>query len=93
MGELILEIVTPNEKYGGLSCDSVHLTVSDGADGKGGGSYGIRKGHVKSLISLDKGKITAYLSGEKVLEAQCSQGFATVEKNTVTVITESFWEV
>lgn len=92
MGELTLKIVTPVGGYGPYACDSIHLTVSDSAKGKGGGSYGIRAGHIKSLLSLQKGEISAYRRGEKVLAGMCGNGFATVAQNVVTVVVEEYEE-
>lgn len=87
MKELILKIAVPEGEVSEITCDSVHLTVTDGKNGKGAGSYGIRYGHVKALISLGKGKITAFSSGEAVFSAECEEGFATVEKDSVSVMT------
>lgn len=90
MKELTLNIVTPRASYGPFCCDSVHLTVCDSKKGRGGGSYGIRAGHTESLLTLDKGPVEAFLSGKAVLTGKCSGGFATVEENTVLIITEDF---
>ena len=93
MSELILNIVTPNGARDPIRCDSVHLTICDDLSGRGGGSYGVRAGHAKSLLSLDKGIIKAFLSGQNVLTGESGVGFATVERNTVTVVTETFLEI
>lgn len=87
MKEFVLKIDTPEGEVCEITCDSVHLTVSEGSDGKGQGSYGIRYGHVKALISLGKGKVSAYSSGNIVFSAECEEGFAAVEKDKVTVMT------
>ncbi|MBR6694540.1 MAG: hypothetical protein IKL62_06310 [Clostridia bacterium] len=89
MGEITLRIVTPSGEPQAYECDSIILTVCDDIAGKGGGSYGIRKGHAKALIALDEGKITASLGGSKVLSAHTSSGFAMVENNVVTVTVEN----
>lgn len=93
MSKLVLNIVTPNGARGPIRCDSVRLTVCDDLSGRGGGSYGIRAGHAKSLLSLDKGTVKAFLSGQNVLTGESGIGFVTVERNTVTVVTESFLEI
>lgn len=93
MSKLILNIVTPNGARGPIRCDSVRLTICDDLSGRGGGSYGIRAGHAKSLLSLDKGAVEAFLSGQNVLTGTSGAGFATVERNTVTVVTEAFFEM
>ena len=93
MSQLVLNIVTPNGARDPIRCDSVHLTICDDLSGRGGGSCGIRAGHAKSLLSLDKGIIKAFLSGQTVLAGESDVGFAAVERNTVTVVTESFSEI
>ena len=93
MSKLILNIVTPNGARDPVQCDSIRLMICDDLNGKGGGSYGIRAGHAKSLLSVDKGVITAFLSGQNVLTGKSGAGFATVEQNTVTVVTEDFSEI
>ena len=92
MAELTFKIVTPKGAHGPVPCDSIHLTVRDSAHGKGGGSYGIRPGHTKAILTLDAGTITAFLTGKTVLSGACGQGFATVEQNTVTAVVEEFLE-
>ncbi len=90
MNNLILIIATPNGSLPPIECDSVHLTVCDDAKGKNGGSYGIRKGHVNAIFSLESGKTTALLNGETVFSANTSNGFATVNQDTVTVVIENY---
>ena len=92
MAELTLNIVTPKCTYGPFQCDSVHLTLSNDVNEKGGGSCGIRKEHAKSILSLDKGSIKAFNEKEIVLVGESGCGFATVDKNIVTVVVESFCE-
>lgn len=92
MSELQLTVVTPGGSYGPLRCDSVRLTVCDNPDGRGGGSCGIRPGHIDALIALEKGTLTAYLNETQVLSANCGSGFATVSKNVVTVVTDEYSE-
>ncbi|MBQ0083590.1 MAG: hypothetical protein KBS52_02340 [Clostridiales bacterium] len=83
-----LIIITPTFPAVKLECDSVHLSVKDGSSGKGGGSYGIRKGHAKAILALEKGKISAYQDGNLLKSFDCEEGFARVEKDSVTVVTE-----
>ena len=92
MSKLTLTIVTPKGTRGPVSCDSIHLKICDDMNGKGGGSYGIKAGHTKSLLSLEKGVIEAFLMGEKILTGECDVGFATVNQNVVTVVVEGFFE-
>ena len=90
MAELTLNIVTPKCTYGPFECDSVHLTLCDDIKGKGGGDCGIRKGHVKSLLSLDEGLVKAFRAGKSVLAGESGCGFATIDKDVVTVAVEKF---
>lgn len=87
-----LIISTPKGSLSPIECDSVHLNISDDAKEKNGGSYGIRKGHVKSLFALEKGNVTALLNGKIVYSATTTNGFATVDNNVVTVVVEEFIE-
>ncbi|MBR3767763.1 MAG: hypothetical protein IKL10_05940 [Clostridia bacterium] len=82
---LTLVIVTPEGALPQIRCESITLTVKDNEKGKGGGSYGIRKGHTNSLIATDKGEVRAFINGEKVFSVLLSEGFAGVDKNTVTI--------
>lgn len=92
MAELTLNIVTPKCTYGPFRCDSVHLTVGDDISGKGGGSCGIRKGHAKSLLSLEEGTIKVFYAGENIFKGKSGCGFATVDQDFVTVVVEAFFE-
>ena len=90
MNELTLKIVTPDKSAESVGCDSIQLTVSDNEKGRGGGSYGIKRGHVECLISLNEGTIRAFLKGKTVLWGKTEGGFATVKNNTVTAVVDSF---
>ena len=85
---LTLKIVSKKGIKGPVSCDSVHLNVADDTMGKGGGSMGIRTGHIKSLISLERGEVKAYLEGREIFSCSTDVGFATVENDNVTIVTE-----
>ena len=89
MKDLILKIVTPEGALTPVECDSVHLTVCDNQKGIGGGSYGIKKGHIEPLFSLGKGEIKAFLDSQAVFSAKCGSGFANVKENTVTAVVEA----
>ncbi len=89
MSGLNLKILTPNGVSESVMCDSVHLNLSDDDSERGGGSYGIRQGHVKSMLLLSDGITTADKDGKRVLKAITGNGFAVVDKETVTVIVES----
>ena len=90
MSELTLKIVTPKGSMPPVSCDSIRLTVCDDAKGREGGSYGIRTGHTKALLSLDQGEIKAFRKGEEVFSGKGGCGFATVDRNIVTAVMEDF---
>ena len=90
MKQLAVKIVTPQGEQKSLVCDSLRLSVADNANERGGGSYGIRPGHVDMLLALEEGELSALLAGKLVLEGRCGNGFATVEKNVVTVVAEFF---
>ena len=85
-----LIIATPKGSLSPVECDSVHLNISDDAKGKSGGNYGIRKGHVNALFSLEEGNVSALLNGETVFSGKTGKGFATVDNDVVTVVVEKF---
>ena len=87
MSPLTLKIVTPEGDDRTLSCDSVILWMAPDARGKGEGSIGIRKGHTDAVIALGNGPLEAHLEGKSVFSARTEGGFATVLRDTVTVIT------
>ena len=93
MSALTLSIVTPAGSKSGVQCSSVHLTLADNSDGKGGGSFGIRKGHIKSLLALEKGSLKAYDGENLILKAHCGAGFASIDNDAVTVVVEEFEEL
>ncbi len=81
-----LKIFSPDGQTPSVICDSIILTVSDDEKGKGGGLYGIKKGHAKAVIATDKGVVKAYNEGKIVFEEFfSSDGFATVEKDEVRI--------
>lgn len=87
-----LIIATPKGSLSPIECDSIHLNICDNVNGKSGGNYGIRKGHVKALFSLEKGSVTALRSGETVYSATTTKGFATVDNDVITVVVEEVIE-
>lgn len=93
MSILKLSIVTPKGSFGPYECDSVHITVSDNLKEKHGGSYGIRAGHANSMFALEKGSITAFIAGKKILNGNSGDGYATVNNNVVNVVVEEYDEM
>ncbi len=82
---LTLVIITPEGALPEIKCNSINLCVADNEKGKGGGSYGIKKGHAEALIALSSGTVKAYIDGKTVYECTLSGGFAKISKNTVTI--------
>ena len=91
MGMLTLRIVTAEGAGEAVRCDCVHLTVCDDGKGRGGGSCGIRPGHIRAIFSLaEEGGVTALQGGRRIFAGRCAGGFATVDRDEVTVVTDRF---
>ena len=86
--DLTVIVMTPDSEPVKFGCDSLHLTVRDGRNGRGGGSYGIRRGHAKAVLSLGRGLLEAFDGGECTRRITCSAGFARIENDRVTVTVE-----
>lgn len=84
----LLVLASPGATETAVRCDAVTFTVPDGAKGKNGGSVGIRPGHTNAMMALDEGKITARLEGQDVLSCTTSGGFAMVEGQRVTILSD-----
>ena len=83
-----LRVVTPAGAVLDIRCDSVRLNA---ADEQGGGSLGIRHGHMPAMIVLERGRLTAFSEGEKIKDIGVGGGVATVSDDVVTVLaTEIF---
>ena len=86
---LRLVILTPKGAFDPIVCDDVCLVAADDAEGLGGGSVGIRFGHIPALIALrENSPVTAYLNGKTVFNGRVTKGVAEVASNVVTVIAE-----
>lgn len=83
-----LKIVTPKGEAANVLCESVQLKTPDGVDGKNGGWLGIRQGHVDALLAISEGPVLALREGKEIARITVGAGFASVSKNTVTVITQ-----
>ena len=68
-----------------MKCDSVRVPVSDNSKGEFSGSYGIKKGHARSVFSLKAGEVIVTAGGEELFLANISDGFAIVENNEVRI--------
>jgi len=88
MNGLKLEIITPEGRKAFTECESVNVYARDNEKGEGGGSVGIRPGHMPAVVALGTGEVCAFLNGKKVYSASVRGGFALVRDNTVTVMTE-----
>ena len=87
--KLTLKIVSPQGLLCEKECDNISFTITDDKEGKGSGSYGIRKGHTNALFCLAKGKITAFNGQECCLSQEADGGFAQVKDNTVTIVADN----
>lgn len=86
-------LFTPQQQFPSLECDSVRLDIADSVSGKFSGSYGIRKGHAKAVLSLAEGKILVSRDGKVVFSAECQGGFAAVENDEVRVTADGVKEI
>ena len=84
-----LKVITVDTHIEKENCDYITLTVADDVKGGFSGSYGIKKGHARTVFALGEGKVTAQRQGEIIFSAEASSGFATVEDNVVTVTVDS----
>lgn len=86
---MTLRLLTPTGVSAETECDSVQLTLRDDAEGKQGGLVGIQRDHAPAVMALGQGPIRASLRQTQVFRATASGGFASVQDNVVTVITDS----
>ncbi len=89
---MLLKLILPDSEERDYHCDSVHLPVADDSKGRGGGQYGIRCGHAKAVIALGNGRLTALNKGESIFSVNVSGGFARVEDNIISLVTEKVSE-
>lgn len=80
---LLLRIITPAGIALETACSSVLMPLADDKNGKGGGSIGVRHGHIDAVMALSEGTVRA--GG---LCVDIGAGLASVENDTVTVICE-----
>lgn len=86
---MTLRLLTPAGVSAEAACDSVQLTLRDGADGHGGGRMGIQRDHAPAVLALGPGTVRASRAGAVVFLAEVGGGFASVKENVITVITDS----
>lgn len=90
---LSLSVVTPDKIPLTFTCDSIHLTLKEEKAGENGGKYGIRYGHARAVLSLEKGTLEVFLQGKRLFFAACDGGFALVDGDRVTLVTEHCEEI
>ena len=87
---LTLKVITPRGEQASVSCDSVTVFARDGENNDGGGSVGIRRGHLPAVIALLDGcAVKASSGGAPVAAYTVSDAFAIVKDDVVTVVAES----
>lgn len=85
---LTLRLLTPAGLAAEEHGDSVTLLLPDGKNGKGGGLLGIRRGHTPAVMALAEGTVTVRLAGQVIVRIQVPGGFASVENDIITIITD-----
>ena len=87
-GKLLFRLLTPQgEKFSG-ECEAVDLWARDDAGGNGGGSLGIRRGHLPAVVALEEGgRVKAVDGGNTVYSARIRGGYARADRESVTVLT------
>lgn len=90
--KLSLIIFTVDRQIEVSECDSIRLNIADDSKGRFSGSYGIKKGHTDTVFSLSAGKVTAYRNNEPIFFVETSDGFGTMENNTVRLTVDSIKE-
>ena len=89
-GMLTFRLLTPRKEVVSCSCDAVDLWAKDDEKGCGGGSVGIRPGHVRAVVALaEDGLLKVISAGKIVFAAKVRGGFARIEGGAVTVLTPS----
>ena len=86
--KLTLKVVLPDGLLCHTQCDSVNVCIVDDKNGKGAGSYGIRRGHAKAVLCLSSGKVEAFDGEKSVFSKQTSGGFADIENDVVSVVVD-----
>ena len=84
-----LRLLSPTGVTAETECDLVQMVIPDDATGHGGGSIGIEAGHASAVMALADGDLEADMDGKTVLHAHVHGGFASVEKDIVTVLSDN----
>ena len=87
-GEFRFLLLTPVKEVASCSCDAVNLWEKENAAGHGGGSIGIRRGHLPAVLALaESGPLQVTLAGKTCFSGKVHGGFARIEPGSVTVLT------
>lgn len=89
MNGITLVILTPEGEKARLSCSHVTLFAKDNARGEGGGSFGIRRGHLPALAALKENSLVEAISDGGQVRFCVGGGFASIRDEVVTVVTEN----
>lgn len=95
MGEgLRFRLLTPAGEVFSCLCDAVDLTAKDDASGRGGGSLGVRRGHLPAVAALEEGGGLRCVSGGRtVFSCRVRGGFARIGREEVEVLTPEASEI
>ena len=92
--KLRFRLLSPEGEIFSCSCDAVDLTAKDGTSGSGGGSLGIRRGHLPAVAALEEGGGLRVISaGKAVFSCRVRGGFARIRREEVTVMTPEATEL
>ena len=91
---LRFRLLTPEGEVFSCLCDAVDLTAKDDASGHGGGSLGIRRGHLPAAAALEEGGSLRCVShGKVVFSCRVRGGFARIGREEVKVLTPEAAEI
>ncbi len=92
--KLLFRLLTPEGEVFSCPCDAVNLTVKDDASGHGGGSIGVRRGHLPAAAALEEGgSLRCLAEGKPVFSCRVRGGFARISREEVTVLTPEATEL
>ena len=92
--KLRFRLLTPAGEVFSCLCDAVDLTSKDDASGRGGGSLGVRRGHLPAVAALEEGGGLRCVSGGKtVFSCRIRGGFARIGREEVDVLTPEVREI
>ena len=93
-GGLRFRLLTPEGEVFSCSCDGVDLTAKDNASGRGGGSLGVRRGHLPAVAALEEGgRLRILAEGKTLFSCRVRGGFARIGRDEVEVLTPEVREI